>query len=141
MTPHLAIAVGEIFAIAGMIVFFLCCFPKWAFAAGSGIRMASHPAAGYHLLMPAESKAMIQDRRNSHNPLYRVIDFLVRATGKRRYSYPLALVTLSLITRLALLPLSIRQYRDSLKLKQLQLEMQTLRERYAKNPSQLHAQV
>jgi YidC/Oxa1 family membrane protein insertase len=137
MSPHLAIALSEIFAIAGMIVFFLCFLPRVAFASGAGTRLAPAPVAGYHLLSPTETKALAQDRRNSHNPLYKVIDILVKATGRHRYSYPLALFLISLIVRLALLPLSIRQFRVAQTMKSMEPEVLRLQEQYKADPKKL----
>lgn len=142
MTPHLAISITEIFTIAGMIVFFVFCLPRLAFAGATGTRIATPTRAAYHhILSPAESAALMRDRRNAHNPLYRVMDLLVKATGKRPYSYPGALFFISLIVRLALLPWTIRQFRNGQTLRSLEPQMRRLQEECKKDPAKLSAAI
>ncbi|HEX5324809.1 MAG TPA: membrane protein insertase YidC [Capsulimonadaceae bacterium] len=136
MIPHFALSVAEIVALFGMIAFFFCCCPRPAFAAG-GPSVAPAPAPAYHRV-PA---AMALDRINSRQPLYKLMDFLVKATGHHRYSYPFSLFLLSLLVRLGLLPWTVRQYRDSLKMQGLQSEIQRLQEKHKKSPELLAKEV
>lgn len=52
-------------------------------------------------------------------------------------SYPVAIIVLTVLIRLALLPLDLRQRRSQKKMKDLGPEIQSLQKRYANNPQQL----
>lgn len=136
MAEHLAVPLGEIIALAGMLVFFLCFLPRPAFA-GVGIRPAAPAVAGHFAPGSTLAKARIADRLNSRNPLYKLMDLLVRTTGRRRWSYPLAVFLISLLVRAALLPLAIRQYRDGKRMQMLAPELRRLQEECAKEPGRL----
>jgi YidC/Oxa1 family membrane protein insertase len=72
-------------------------------------------------------------------PASRVLAFLVRLTGRHRWSCAFALLMLSTIVRLLLLPLTIRQHRESVAMQALQPEIDALRKKHADDPAQMQA--
>ncbi len=62
--------------------------------------------------------------------LYHVIDFMVSLTGKRSWSYALAILLISLLVKLALTPLSNKQYRSMKEMQKLQPYLQELQAKH-----------
>lgn len=68
--------------------------------------------------------------------LYRVMDFLVSLTGRQTWSYALAILLISLLVKLALTPLSNKQYRSMKEMQKLQPYMKELQAKH-KNDKEL----
>ncbi len=68
--------------------------------------------------------------------LYRVLDFFVALTGRQSWSYPLAILVISLLVKLALTPLSNKQYRSMKEMQKLQPYIQELQAKH-KNDKEL----
>lgn len=64
-------------------------------------------------------------------PLSDLLDFLSRLLFDE---YGLAILVITIIVRLIILPLSIKQYRSSRKMQELQPELMKIREKYATDP-------
>ena len=62
--------------------------------------------------------------------LYHVIDFMVSLTGKKSWSYALAILLISLLVKLALTPLSNKQYRSMKEMQKLQPYIQELQAKH-----------
>jgi YidC/Oxa1 family membrane protein insertase len=62
--------------------------------------------------------------------LYRVIDFLVWLTGRQSWSYWLAILLISVLVKLALTPLSNKQYRSMKEMQKLQPYIQELQAKH-----------
>ena len=62
--------------------------------------------------------------------LYRVIDFLVALTGRQTWSYWLAILLISVLVKLALTPLSNKQYRSMKEMQKLQPYIQELQAKH-----------
>lgn len=77
------------------------------------------------------------DRENSKRPMYKVIDFLVRITGKNpKYSYFLALFFITLVFKLLTTPLSRLQFRYMKDMQRIQPLVKELQDKY-KNDSKV----
>ena len=68
--------------------------------------------------------------------LYRTIDFMVALTGRRAWSYALAILLISVVVKLALTPLSNKQYRSMKEMQKLQPYIQELQAKH-KNEKEL----
>lgn len=77
------------------------------------------------------------DARNARSPLYRTLDFFVRLTGSRSYSYALALLLISALVRLALWPFTARQNRSVREMQALQPKVKELQEKHSGDPAKL----
>ena len=62
--------------------------------------------------------------------LYHVIDFMVALTGKQPWSYALAILLISLLVKLALTPLSNKQYHSMKEMQKLQPYVQELQAKH-----------
>lgn len=62
--------------------------------------------------------------------LYHVMDFLVALTGKQSYSYWIAILMISVLVKLALTPLSNKQYASMKEMQKLQPAMQELQAKH-----------
>ncbi len=62
--------------------------------------------------------------------LYHVIDFMVSLTGKRSWSYAVAILLISVLVKLALTPLSNKQYRSMKEMQKLQPYIQELQAKH-----------
>lgn len=82
------------------------------------------------------------DRFNSHKIQYKLMDFLVSATGRNpAFSYWLAILIFTIGVRLLLWPLSKAQYESSQKMMALQPRMKELQEKYKDKPEELNRRV
>jgi len=68
--------------------------------------------------------------------LYRTLDFLVKLTGSKSWSYWLAILMVSVIVKLALTPLSNKQYSSMKEMQKLQPQIQELQKKH-KNDKEL----
>ncbi len=71
------------------------------------------------------------DRHNRQFTSYKIIDALVRLFGRSDASYVLAILTIAVLVRLLLLPLSNRQFASMRVMAQLVPKLQELQEKYA----------
>ncbi len=62
--------------------------------------------------------------------LYRVMDFLVALTGRQTWSYALAILLISILVKLALTPLSNKQYGSMKEMQKLQPHIQELQAKH-----------
>jgi YidC/Oxa1 family membrane protein insertase len=69
---------------------------------------------------------------------YLVIDYAVRLTGSKKWSYPLALFLIALVMRLAMWPLTIKQYKSMKEMQRIAPMVKELKAKYA-NDSQTFA--
>jgi YidC/Oxa1 family membrane protein insertase len=74
-------------------------------------------------------------------PLYRFMDFFVKLTGARSYSYAFALLLLSALSRLMLWPFMAGQARNARKMQALQPEVEDLQAKHKNEPQKLHEAV
>ena len=74
-------------------------------------------------------------------PLYRFMDFFVKLTGARSYSYAFALLLLSALSRLMLWPFMAGQARNAQKMQALQTEVEALQAKHKNEPQKLHEAV
>lgn len=109
-----------------------------ALATTYGLFSFPHKAAA-----AAERRALGRtlDAANAGRPLYRALDFFVRLTGRRPWSYAAALLLISLLVRLALLPLTAWQYQSLREAQALQPQMQKLRADHRDDPKRLHEEI
>lgn len=70
--------------------------------------------------------------------LYRVIDFMVSLTGKKPWSYAVAIFLISVLVKLALTPLSNKQYRSMKEMQKLQPYMVELQAKHKNDKVVLH---
>ncbi|MCW3059764.1 MAG: Inner rane protein translocase component YidC [Capsulimonas sp.] len=91
----------------------------------------------------AERKALgrVLDAANGKHPLYKILDFFVRVTGRRSYSFALALFLISTLVRLALAPLSIRQFRSAREMQALQPKIAALQAEHKNDFTRLSTEV
>jgi len=84
--------------------------------------------------MPRGQLAAVEnelDRLNSKDWKYKLIDFLVKLTGKNpHYSYALALILLAIFVKLLLLPLTKKQYAAMREMQRMQPLVKQLQEKY-----------
>ncbi|MBW3625073.1 MAG: membrane protein insertase YidC [Armatimonadetes bacterium] len=98
--------------------------------------------------IPDESKALLerahiaQDRINSGLWTYKIMDFLVRLTGKQpAYSYWVAILIFTLVLKVALTPLTVSQLRSSRKMMLIQPKMKEIQDRYRDQPDEMNRRV
>ena len=91
----------------------------------------------------AERQALgrTMDAANARHPLYRLLDFFVRLTGARSYSYATALLLISVLVRLTLMSLTLRQYKGMREMQALQPAMQRLQAKHKADPTRLREEV
>ncbi len=70
--------------------------------------------------------------------LYHVIDFMVSLTGKKPWSYAVAIVLISVLVKLALTPLSNKQYRSMKEMQKLQPYVVELQAKHKNDKMVLH---
>jgi YidC/Oxa1 family membrane protein insertase len=79
------------------------------------------------------------DKAKSRNLSYRVMDFLVRLTGKNpAYSYWIAIFLFTGILKLILTPLTASQLRSSRKMMLIQPKLKEIQDRYRDRPDELN---
>lgn len=79
------------------------------------------------------------DKENSKNPLYQVMDLLVRATGKNpAFSYTLALLVLTLLIKVITTPLTKKQFKSMIDMQRLQPKLKELQDKYKDKPDELN---
>lgn len=78
------------------------------------------------------------DKMNAGHPLYLVIAFFAKLA---KGSYPLAILLLSLVVRIALAPLTFRQIKKSKKMQDLQPKMAELQKRHSSDIAALSASI
>lgn len=94
----------------------------------------NYPALTY----PHRSAAMAEredlgkriDSINSKEPYYKFIDWFVGLTGHKPYSYWIALLLISVVVRLVLTPLTLKQYRSMREMQRLQPLLKELQAKY-----------
>ncbi|BDI33693.1 hypothetical protein CCAX7_57440 [Capsulimonas corticalis] len=88
----------------------------------------------------AERQALgrVMDAANSRHPLYRILDYFVKITGRRSYSFASALLLISTLVRLAMAPLSAKQQRSAREMQALQPEIKKLQATHKDDPMQLY---
>jgi YidC/Oxa1 family membrane protein insertase len=90
-------------------------------------------------LVPIERLALEKriDVANSSDFRYKFIDFFVRLTGSKTYSYWLALVFISIAVRLLVTPLTITQYKSMKEMQRLQPLLKELQAKYKDKKEEL----
>ena len=76
----------------------------------------------------------LMDKKNSTHILYKILDYLVKATGaNRKYSYALALLVITFIFKVLTTPLSHLQFKYMRELQKVQPLVKQLQEKYKNN--------
>lgn len=95
--------------------------------------------------IPQDSQALLdkalaaQDRLNSNLLTYKVMDFLVRLTGKHpAYSYWIAILIFTIVLKVAMTPLTVGQLRSSRKMMRIQPKMKEIQDRYRDQPEEMN---
>jgi len=151
MNDHLLMALGQLLTIAGlaMFVFFALLTPVHAQAGSaayphtSGIQQRSRHTPGLSTTPQGVSTPPPKAAAAQGAPtlLYRFMDFFVRLTGARSYSYSLALLLISLLSRLVLWPFTVRQARSAAQLQALQPEVSAIQAKHKDDPLKLHQEL
>ncbi|HEY3283267.1 MAG TPA: YidC/Oxa1 family membrane protein insertase [Armatimonadota bacterium] len=77
------------------------------------------------------------DRENARNPLFQVMDALVKATGRiPAFSYWFAIVLFTLVVKVMLTPITNMQFRSTRKMMRIQPKLKELQDQYKDRPQE-----